>query len=430
MPESFGELHMNQIRVDFRPSEGGAVVSTLMGSDSSDGAKDRNYLVRVLTTTAEPVLEALAAEQLHKRLPVHTWERRRANFTHYEAFARTLAGIAPWLALGPDDSTEGQLRARFIGLARQSLANATDPGSPDFMTFDESEGDQPLVESAYLASALMRAPEQLWALLSDEEQGNVLDALRISRTIVLNHDNNWWLFPAMIEAALWHLGADYKIERIKEAVTRMEDWYLGDGVYGDGPEFHWNYYNSYVIHPMLLQVLLVAADQGHEIAVESLPRALVRGRRYAQILERQISPEGSFPVVGRSSVYRFASMHHLAFMALNGDLPEELDPGAVRSGLSEIVRRMIETPGTFDEDGWLQPGAVGHQPGLRQSYISTGSLYVCLTGLAHLGLSADDPFWTAPYADWTQKRIWTGQDVERDRALRDGSNKTGRARHR
>src|SRR5215204_702703 len=87
----------------------------------SDNTADREYLVQVLTATAEPVLEALAAEELHKRLPVHAWEQRRAAFTHYEAFARTLAGIAPWLELGPDDTAEGQLRARFIDLSRQAL---------------------------------------------------------------------------------------------------------------------------------------------------------------------------------------------------------------------------------------------------------------------------------------------------------------------
>ena len=44
--------------------------------------------------------------------------------------------------------------------------------------------------------------------------------------------------------------------------------------------------------------------------------------------------------------------------------------------------------------GWLQLGAVGHQPLQAEGYISTGSLYLCAVGLLHLGLPADDPFWT------------------------------------
>ena len=35
----------------------------------------------------------------------------------------------------------------------------------------------------------------------------------------------------------------------------MNTWYKGDGVYGDGPPFHWDYYNSFVIQPMLLNIL-------------------------------------------------------------------------------------------------------------------------------------------------------------------------------
>jgi hypothetical protein len=375
-------------------------------------------LVEVLTRIAEPVLAALADEELHARLPTHEWEARRAVFSPYEAFARTLAGIAPWLELGPDGTREGRLRARFVDLARRSLINATDPASPDYLTFDGAEGDQPLVEAAYLASALMSAPTQLWGPLTAEQQERVLDALRASREIGNTHDNNWWLFPAMVEAALWDLGADVEVERIAFAVEKIEGWYLGDGVYGDGPAFRWDYYNSYVIHPMLLRVLRIAAAHNYPMAEESMPRARVRAERYAAVLERFISPEGTFPVMGRSSAYRFAAMHHLADAALTGDLPEALDSGAVRSGITAVVRRMTEAPGTFDDEGWLQLGAVGHQPGLQEDYNSTGALYVCLTGLVHLGLPADDPFWTAPTADWTQKRIWAGEDAERDRALR------------
>jgi hypothetical protein len=85
--------------------------------------------------------------------------------------------------------------------------------------------------------------------------------------------------------------------------------------------------------------------------------------------------------------------------------------------MTAVVRRMVEAPGTFDEEGWLQLGAVGHQPGLQETYNATGSLYIALIGLVHLGLPASDEFWTAPAAPWTQKRIWSGQDVPIDGSL-------------
>ncbi len=42
----------------------------------------------------------------------------------------------------------------------------------------------------------------------------------------------------------------------------FESWYLGDGVYGDGPKFRWDYYNSFVIQPMYVDVLRTFADVG------------------------------------------------------------------------------------------------------------------------------------------------------------------------
>jgi hypothetical protein len=85
-----------------------------MISDDSVDVQDRHYLVAALTTTAQPVLERLVEQRLHERLPVHAWEGRRADFSPYEAFARTLAGIAPWLELGPDETPRRWRRAAAI----------------------------------------------------------------------------------------------------------------------------------------------------------------------------------------------------------------------------------------------------------------------------------------------------------------------------
>ena len=115
----------------------------------ASGAADRAYLVHVMTRIARPVLDATSKGKLHRTLPIHEWERARSPWTHYEAFARTLAGIAPWLELGPDDTTEGQQRAQYITMARQALINATDPLSPDYMNFGQVP-DQPLVNQHIL----------------------------------------------------------------------------------------------------------------------------------------------------------------------------------------------------------------------------------------------------------------------------------------
>ena len=228
--------------------------------------------------------------------------------------------------------------------------------------------------------------------------------------------NNWLLFTATVEAGLKALGANWDRLRVDYALRQHEQWYKGDGTYGDGHDYHWDYYNSFVIHPMLIDVLDACAD--------ALPawkamagRVVPRARRYAAIQERLIAPDGSFPAFGRSLAYRFGAFQLLAQMALRRALPDGVSPAQVRGALTAIIRRSIEAPGTFDADGWLRIGFCGHQPGVGETYISTGSLYLCAVGLLPLGLPASDAFWSAPPQPWTSARAWSGQAFPIDHAL-------------
>ena len=380
----------------------------------SGGAAARAYSVQVLTRLAEPVLTALSANKLKEKMPNGDWEAARKAYAPLEVTGRLLAGMAPWLELGPDQTDEGKLRARFIGLALQGIGNAVDPQAADYMNF--TNGSQPLVDAAFLAHALLRAPNQLWGNLGHKARDDLLAALKETRRIKPGN-NNWLLFSAIIECALWTYSGECQTNTIELAVQRHLEWYKGDGTYGDGPEFHWDYYNSYVIQPMLLDVVRVCSLKHHSLG-ENYPLILERAKRYAAVQERLISPEASFPVIGRSSAYRFGAFQLLSQIALWHQLPGETDPAAVRCALAAVIRRIIEAPGTFDENGWLRVGAVGFQPSIRESYISTGSLYLCTVGLLHLGLPPNDPFWTEPGLPWTQKRIWSGVDVKADQAIK------------
>ena len=378
------------------------------------GAAARAYSVKVMARLGEPVLSALSENKLKERIPSGQWEANRKSFAPLEATGRLLAGMAPWLELGPDQTDEGKLRAHFIQLAVRGLGNAVDPQAPDYMNF--SRGSQPLVDAAFLAHALLRAPNQLWGNLTAKTRTQLIEALGNTRQIKPGN-NNWLLFSAMIECALWTYAGECHTNSIELAVTRHLEWYKGDGTYGDGPDFHWDYYNSYVIQPMLLDVLRVCGRMRLPLAEKS-SIIMERARRYAQVQERFISPEATFPVLGRSSAYRFGAFQLLSQMALEHELPPDVKPPAVRCALTAVIRRMIEAPGTFDPEGWLRVGAVGFQPSIRESYISSGSLYLCAVGLLHLGLPANDPFWTEPDSPWTQKQIWSGMDVKSDHAIK------------
>lgn len=366
---------------------------------------DRDYWLTVLTRISGPVLTALSQRKLAATMPVeapHGNVEDRKQYTYLEALGRTVAGIAPWLESrsGIAAAHELDLRSHYAELARAAIAAAVDPASPDSMNFNR--GPQPLVDAAFLALGIMRAPTELWQKLEAKTRGQLIEALRATRVIKPGF-NNWLLFSATIEAFFAKIGEPWDAMRVDYAVRQHEQWYKGDGIYGDGPQFHWDYYNSFVIHPMLLAVL--------EATSKIEPAMLARAQRYAVIEERLIAPDGSFPAIGRSIPYRCGAFHLLADMALRRQSPD------VRAALTAVIRRTMEAPGTFDANGWLQVGLCGHQPSIAESYISTGSLYLCSTALLPLGLPASDPFWSNPAQPWTSQRVWSGRDVIADHAL-------------
>ena len=381
-----------------------------------DGKKERQYCVEVLIKIADPVLTALSKNELHKKMPVESNDPKRIYSTHMEAFGRLLAGLAPWLELGPDETTEGKLRKKYLDLTLLSIKNAVDPSGPDFMNFNK--GQQPLVDVAFFAQSLLRSPTHLWGDLSAETKKNVITALKSSRVITPSY-SNWLMFSATIEAALQKFDKSGDMMRIDYALKQHELWYKGDGMYGDGPEFHFDYYNSFVIQPMLLEVYATVVDSSSKPAQKILAaEVLKRSRRYAAIQERLISPEATFPPVGRSLAYRFGAFQVLSKMSLIHQLPDEVKPQQVRAALYNVIKRQIEMPGTFDKDGWLQIGFAGHQPGVGEVYISTGSLYLCSEGLVMLGLPANDPFWQGKDLPWTSKKMWNGEDMPVDHAMK------------
>lgn len=383
-------------------------------AQQATGEEDRAFWVETLTRIADPVLVNLSNGTLKQNMPYESLGNRH-RFSHLEAVGRLVCGIAPWLELGPDNTPEGQLRKTYIDLTVKGLKNAVNPSSLDYLVFGEPS--QPLVDAAFLAQGLLRAPKQLWGNLDAEAKAWMITELKRSRNIKA-FNNNWLLFASTVEAALLEFTGEYDKDRLLYGVEKFRDeWYKGDAMYGDGPAFHMDYYNSFVIHPMLTDVLRVMKKHGIAGA-EFLDTQLKRHTRYAEILERFISPEGSFPVVGRSICYRFGAFHALGQAALMHILPERVAPAQVRCALTAVIRRQLESPANFDKNGWLRVGFTGEQIDISESYINTGSVYLCAVGLLPLGLPPTDEFWSAPYTEWTNLKAWNGKRVEADHAIK------------
>lgn len=390
------------------------------GTDSGERvqlAEERKYWVSELCRVAEPVLRLLAARELKKTMPVQAAAGQdRSDVTHLEALGRLLCGIAPWLeGSGGADEAEERLRQQYAELSRAAIAAGCDPESPDYMNF--AEGYQPIVDTAFLAQAILRAPTELWDKLDAKVQKHVIQAFKLTRTRK-PFAMNWLLFSAIIEAALYRMGeSDWDPMRIDYALKQHEQWYVGDGAYGDGPSFHFDYYNSFVIQPMLVDI--VAAVHGCYEDWDAMQASIKeRARRWAEVQERLISPEGTFPPLGRSLAYRCGAMQSLAQSALLGELPGSVSPAQARCALTAVIRRSLSVPGTFTEDGWLTIGFCGSQPDIGEHYISTGSLYLCAAVFLPLGLAAEHPFWSGEPEDWTARKAWSGAAFSMDQALK------------
>lgn len=377
----------------------------------------RLYWTDTMIKIASPVLYALEKRQLKTVMPIGKEAQpnvKRKNFTHLEALARTLVGMAPWLEKVVIQEKEDHMRNHFCNLAREAIDAGTNPQSPDYMNFENDF--QPIVDAAFLAQALLRAPIELWDKLGGSVKDNVILALKATRSRKPPF-NNWLLFSAVIEAALYKFGEkDWDPMRIDYAMKQLEQWYLGDGVYSDGPVFHYDYYNSFVIHPMLVDLAETVGNEYPEWK-EKKEKIITRSRRYAIIQERLISPEGTFPPIGRSLTYRTGAFQSLAYHALRDDMPEDITPAQVRSGLTAVIEKTLGAPHTFTNDGWLTIGLHNHQQNIGESYISTGSLYLCTAVFLPLGLPESHSFWSDPPAEWTAKKIWSGKEVPIDKAL-------------
>jgi len=214
------------------------------------------------------------------------------------------------------------------------------------------------------------------------------------------------------------VGAPYDAYRIKTALAKVEEWYIGDGVYSDGPSFAFDYYNSYVIQPMYTECLeMIAArnpnssylifsktNEKPRTAKNRLQEVRKRMQKWSVILERFISPEGTFPIIGRSIPYRMATLQPLAQLAWRKQLPQELHNGQVRAAITAVANRMffgqVENPAknaraiskNYNAGGFLTIGFVGPHPNVADWYTNNGSLYMTSLAFMPLGLPATHPF--------------------------------------
>lgn len=381
---------------------------------------DRELWAGVLYQMAAPVLSNMSEGKLQENMLVElspTWDGRDKRVTYMECFGRLMAGLAPWLSLPDDDTAEGIQRKQLREWALKSYAQSVDPESKDYLLW-RKEG-QPLVDAAYIAESFLRGYDALWVPLDDLTKQRYIAEFQQLRRVDPPY-TNWLLFSSTVECFLKKAGAQTDYYRITSALRKVDEWYVGDGWYSDGEDFAFDYYNSFVIHPMYVECLEVMTNGGKQniwnVKGGNFPNALKRMQRFGMILERFVSPEGTFPVFGRSITYRTGVLQPLALLSLRGWLPKELPAGQVRAAMTAVIQRMFGDNRNFNAEGYLTLGFNGSQPNISDWYTNNGSLYLASLAFLPLGLPADAPFWTDAPQPWTSKKAWGGEDFPKDHA--------------
>ena len=385
---------------------------------------DRQYWCSLAYKMAQPVLENMAKGELQKNMQTEfspSFDNRNKKVLYMECFGRLMAGVAPWLTLPDDATAEGKQRKQLREWALASYKNAVDPQNPDYLCW--GIGGQNLVDAAYIAESFLRAYDTLWKPLDEVTKKRYLKEFAKLRHIDPPY-TNWLLFSSTIESFMAKAGGDFDEYRVNSACRKVEEWYVGDGWYADGPVFAFDYYSSYVFHPMYLETLQAMVDAKVNSRLDYqkyYDRELRRCQKYSIILERFISPEGTFPAFGRSIPYRMATMQPLALMAWYQTLPSDLSNGQVRAALTKVLHRMFDQQNNFNEKGYLSIGFCGNsQKNVADWYTNNGSLYMTTLAFMPLGLPADHPFWTDAAQPWTQVKAWNNQQFPKDHQWKDG----------
>lgn len=380
---------------------------------------------KLLHKIAKPVMENQAKETLVFQMPVEGKNaeaaKSRALLSPLEAFARTSLGLSGFLnADFKQYPILFEAQKQYITWFISGFEKAVNPQAEGYL-FKQSSSPQTLVEVAFLTLFFQKCPQLL-------PVGEALTHWEIARNQGLKHEpypNNWLLFSALtLLNPPNRLASEEELEKANAYLSQFLALYAGDGWYKDGPEFHLDYYNSFVIHPFLLAIYDKAVNYPALSKIKGFDKIVPRAARFAVQLEKLISIDGFMPAIGRSCTYRSGILHHLSLVS---SLPKAhpiwayLPMGFAQQANTAIwqaTQAFFQAKETFDSKGWLRPGMYGFQPNLCEVYISTGSLYLATSAFLPLNLINPD-FWQSGTEETSTQKLLKGLNLKNDEAYKE-----------
>ncbi|MCT2593525.1 DUF2264 domain-containing protein [Streptomyces sp. N2-109] len=314
---------------------------------------------------------------------LHSWSGSRSD--GLEGYARTFL-LAAFRVAGARGADPAGLMERYAdGLAAGTLTPGGD-GPEDWPLIRDRS--QPLVEAASIALALRLTRPWLWDRLDNDVRERatawLADALDAQPWPC-----NWEMFPATVGGFLAETGENRLAARaaVDRGLTRIEEWYEGDGWYTDGAGRAFDYYNGWAMH---LYPVLEAWLSDDPVLLDRYGSRL---RDHLRSYPSYFGADGAPMHQGRSLTYRMATVAPLWLGALTGHTPAA--PGMTRRLASGALRYFLDRGAVDPRTGLLTLGWHGPYDGVLQGYSGPASPYWASKAFLGLLLPAGHAAWTA-----------------------------------
>ncbi|MBB1201725.1 DUF2264 domain-containing protein [Enterobacteriaceae bacterium 89] len=308
------------------------------------------------------------------------------NFTtHYgqrianmEAFSRLLWGVTPLLAGGQEPEQ--------LSLYIQAIKNGVNPEHADYWG-EIGHSDQRVVEMAAYGLLLALAHQPVLAHFAQSEKQQLWQWLKQSETATIP-DNNWHFFPILVQVGFHCSGQPVNREVLERHFAAMENYWLGDGWYSDGPERPRDYYISMGFHFYGLIYATLMKDVDPQRCAVLRERAEVFAHDFIHFFD----DNGAAIPFGRSLTYRFAQAAFWSAAAFTG--LEVYSPGVMKGIVLRHLRWWMQQQ-PFDRDGVLSVGYSYPNLIMAEDYNAPGSPYWALKTVLVLALNENSSFWQA-----------------------------------
>lgn len=304
-----------------------------------------------------------------------------------EGFSRVLWGVGPLLATDNRDLTEEEREeaAWWNKTCLEGLIHGTDPAHEEYWG-DVYDFDQKMVEMAAVVTALLLAPDRLWAPLTASQRQKVREWLdQINEKQV--HANNWRFFRILVNVFFTVQKLQPDRARLADDLQVIENCYDGDGWYFDGNPGQMDYYIPFAMH----YYGLIYAHFMRDSDAEQCRKFLDRAGLFCRDFVYWFSGDGSAVPFGRSLTYRFAQGAFFSAYAFAGG---EVDYGAAKGMLLRNLRYWAGQP-IFGNDGVLTIGYGYPNLIMSERYNAPGSPYWGFKAFLALALPGEHPFWCA-----------------------------------